>query len=130
MSERQLVGGLSSSLKSPDSTLTQVLEAIEADLRTQLLEQVKLGGSGSTTAAAASEPQAEFDETALIIEPISYKTQVVAGLNYFVKLRIRHKDRADFSKIIHARIYRSFNQSTELASLTEWKEETDELAYF
>lgn len=59
-----------------------------------------------------------------IFEPISYKTQVVAGTNYFVKI----KTAAD--RYIHARIYRHFSGSTSLSDVQTGKTLEDEITYF
>ncbi|XP_062598471.1 cystatin-B-like [Saccostrea cucullata] len=58
--------------------------------------------------------------------PVSYKTQVVAGTNYFVKVNIGDEH-------IHLRIFAPLphtNQPKELSDLQRGKTAEDELAYF
>ncbi|KAL7636319.1 UNVERIFIED_CONTAM: hypothetical protein RMT77_013078 [Armadillidium vulgare] len=58
------------------------------------------------------------------IDVHSYKTQVVAGLNYFVKLRTGEDEFA------HVRIYKHFKGDTSVHSLQKEKKEHEEIAYF
>ena len=64
-----LVGG-PGGLKEVDETIQGIVAKIEAEIKQKVGE--KLG----------AEPGA--------IKPLGYKTQVVAGTNYFIKVRIIH----------------------------------------
>lgn len=58
------------------------------------------------------------------LKPVSYATQVVAGINYFVKIAVAE------GEYIHARIYRDLQRNVSVHSVQTDKSETDELAYF
>lgn len=59
-----------------------------------------------------------------VFEPISYKTQVVAGRNYFVKIHVGN------DQCIHARIYRNLQREVSVHSIEENKTKEDPIAYF
>ncbi|CAG7716835.1 unnamed protein product [Allacma fusca] len=96
-----LAGGLGA-LKEADERVREVVGKVESEIRSQLSE--KLG--------AVNGP----------IEPIGYKTQVVAGTNYFIKLLVDEK-------IVHARVYRSLQGEVSLHSVTEEKAAEEEVRY-
>eukprot|EP01132_Coremiostelium_polycephalum_P000629 gene629-780_t len=56
-------------------------------------------------------------------EPISYRMQVVAGTNYFVKVQTD-------DQVIHTKIFVSLDQETKLTSLEENKSMSDDISYF
>ena len=58
---------------------------------------------------------------------VSYKTQVVAGTNYFIKVAID-----DGNEYIHLRVHRSLGQNPvhKLASHQEGHNPTSEISYF
>merc|ERR1712129_388838 len=56
--------------------------------------------------------------------PIKAKSQVVAGTNLFVKVRV------DKGKFIHIRVWCKLDQSFELSAVQWGKEESDEIVYF
>nr|AET79741.1 cysteine protease inhibitor [Acanthamoeba castellanii] len=58
------------------------------------------------------------------LKPVSYATQVVAGINYFVKIAVAE------GEYIHARIYRDLQRNVSVHSVQTGKSETDELEYF
>ncbi|XP_038071266.1 cystatin-A-like [Patiria miniata] len=53
-----------------------------------------------------------------------YRYQIVAGINYFVKV-----DTGD-GKFVHVRLYKSLQGEVELNSIQDGKTETDKLEYF
>jgi cystatin-A/B len=57
-------------------------------------------------------------------EPISYRTQVVAGINYFVKIHVGG------GNYIHVRIYEHLNGERTVDGVQENKSLEDRLAYF
>lgn len=100
---RLMPGGLYPDARPVDATASEVVNSVKDDIVARLpAEEVGTG----------------------IFEPISYKTQVVAGTNYFVKI----KTAAD--RYIHARIYRHFSGSTSLSDVQTGKTLEDEITYF
>uniref|UniRef100_A0A7S4CA70 Cystatin domain-containing protein n=1 Tax=Eutreptiella gymnastica TaxID=73025 RepID=A0A7S4CA70_9EUGL len=64
----------------------------------------------------------------VVFEPISYRTQVVAGTNYFVKIRIGRDD----NDYIHVRIFQPLpytGEGPEVHSLQMSKTATDDIGY-
>jgi len=60
------------------------------------------------------------------VEPLAFKTQVVAGINYFVKVRISNY-------IFHVRIYQRLpheNKAPEVVRVIGPKSETEPIEYF
>jgi len=58
------------------------------------------------------------------LTPVAYKSQVVAGANYFVKYRI-----GDSDKYIHAKIYRDLQNNWELKKVSGIKTEADPIRF-
>jgi len=58
------------------------------------------------------------------LKPVSYATQVVAGVNYFVKLT------SPEGHFLHARIFRDLQSNVSVHSVQTDKTETDEITYF
>eukprot|EP00484_Ammonia_sp_Unknown_P028600 CAMPEP_0197037724 /NCGR_PEP_ID=MMETSP1384-20130603/14858_1 /TAXON_ID=29189 /ORGANISM="Ammonia sp." /LENGTH=807 /DNA_ID=CAMNT_0042468071 /DNA_START=23 /DNA_END=2446 /DNA_ORIENTATION=- len=56
--------------------------------------------------------------------PVSVKTQVVAGINLFVKVKV------DTNKYIHIRVWCRLDRSIELSAVQWDKSENDEIEYF
>ncbi|KAK7074326.1 hypothetical protein SK128_021741 [Halocaridina rubra] len=56
-------------------------------------------------------------------ELISYKTQIVAGMNYFAKIDIG-------DGIVHARVYRNLQQNVTLSDVQHPKAVEDAIDYF
>ncbi|PRP78314.1 cystatin-B-like [Planoprotostelium fungivorum] len=54
----------------------------------------------------------------------SYAKQVVAGMNYFIKIKVGDNE------FIHVRVFRSLQAEYSVHGLQEGKTESDELAYF
>ena len=59
----------------------------------------------------------KFDE----FTPIKQTTQVVAGLNFFIKIKTGEK------KYIHVKIYRRFDQTKKVTHVETGKSESDPL---
>jgi cystatin-A/B len=98
-----LVGG-PGGLKEPDDSLHGVLAKIEEEIKQKIGE--KLGAPPGS------------------IKPLGYKTQVVAGTNYFIKLLV------DEAKVIHARVFRNLQGEVSLHSVSDEKSADDEIEYF
>lgn len=62
------------------------------------------------------------------IEVLSYKPQVVAGKNYFVKAKAKPVGQQE--GIIHLRIYKNLSNEVELTAYQLDKTENEELKYF
>jgi len=94
------------------------------------------GGIGSSNSADAEVQQiiesvkeqliSKTNQSIDFYTAVSYSTQVVAGTNFFVKVKIGD------NKYIHMRIFRSLHPSEdlELHGIQENKTETDDLTYF
>ncbi|XP_077487670.1 cystatin-A2-like [Amblyomma americanum] len=94
------VGGLSEELKQADATVQEICEKIRPDV------EGKLG-------------QCTVDFT-----PVNYRTQVVNGVNYFIKVHIG----AD--QYIHLRAHKSIGGEISFVALQENKSLDDELEHF
>jgi cystatin-A/B len=58
-----------------------------------------------------SEIEAKAGKNFSTFNPVSYATQVVAGVNYFVKIEVGN------GEFIHARIYRDLNKNLTVHSV-------------
>jgi len=75
--------------------------------------------------AVENSANAKFEE----FEPVSYKSQVVAGTNYFVKVKVRSADDSH----VHIRVFKGLPHTggkLELHSTHSDKKSHDELVYF
>ncbi|NXX98614.1 CYTB protein, partial [Centropus bengalensis] len=75
------------------------------------------------------KPQLEAKEgkTFDVFTAVEFKTQVVAGTNYFIKVHVGNEE------FLHLRVFRSLpheNKSLSLHSYQCSKKKDDELAYF
>uniref|UniRef100_A0A670JUB5 Cystatin domain-containing protein n=1 Tax=Podarcis muralis TaxID=64176 RepID=A0A670JUB5_PODMU len=62
-----------------------------------------------------------------VFEAVEFKTQIVAGINYFIKVHIGNDE------FLHVRVYKRLpheNKPLELTSYQSKKAKHDELAYF
>ncbi|XP_046438913.1 cystatin-B-like [Daphnia pulex] len=59
-----------------------------------------------------------------VFEAITFKSQVVAGRNYFVKIHVGN------DKCIHARIYKNLQREVSVHSIQEDKTREDPITYF
>jgi cystatin-A/B len=57
-------------------------------------------------------------------DPVSYKSQVVAGTNYFAKVHVGNDD------YLHLRIYKDLSNNIQLSDLQQGKTKDDEIEYF
>jgi hypothetical protein len=74
------------------------------------------------------EIQARYPEPFARVEPVSYKVQIVAGKNYFIKA-IFHE--SDGDKIVaHLRIYKGFRGNAELTALKLKVRHDDPIVHF
>ena len=69
-----------------------------------------------------------YPERIQSIEPISYRTQLVAGRNYFVRALVHEAD--GDKRYAHLRIYRSFRGPVELVAIKTNVEKGQPLSYF
>mmetsp|Transcript_28012 Transcript_28012/g.31142 ORF Transcript_28012/g.31142 Transcript_28012/m.31142 type:complete len:97 (-) Transcript_28012:77-367(-) len=74
--------------------------------------------------AVKADIEKKLNKTLATYEPIKFSSQVVAGTNFFIKIKIGE------SEYIHARIYRHFSGSTELNNVEENKSADDAITYF
>ncbi len=72
-------------------------------------------------AANRSAIETKLGATFEVFEPVSQRTQVVAGTNFFIKVHTGN------SNYIHVTIYRMLNGSSELSAVESGKKESDEL---
>jgi len=108
----QLSCGGVGEVKPCDETVRGVVDKVKGSL----FDKVKSAGSRPHLNNVEAH---QFDPT-----PVHYKTQVVAGTNFFVKVKIGEGD------FVHARIYRDLQGNVTLHSLQDPKGEEDDLAYF
>lgn len=108
-------GGITDTEKTVDSKLKQTL----APINTELLTKVDAIESESDNTEGYQQPTE--------VVPVSYKSQVVAGVNYFVKYLIRPS-----GKYYHARIFRALGKNPEikLVRIVGPKSENDPITYF
>jgi len=72
----------------------------------------------------SSQIAGKMNSKADVFEAVSYRSQVVAGCNYFVKIHVGNDN------YIHARIFKSLQQEVSLHSIQESKTKDDVLEYF
>eukprot|EP01117_Protostelium_nocturnum_P003331 TRINITY_DN142_c0_g1_i2.p1 TRINITY_DN142_c0_g1~~TRINITY_DN142_c0_g1_i2.p1 ORF type:complete len:133 (+),score=40.74 TRINITY_DN142_c0_g1_i2:84-482(+) len=68
--------------------------------------------------------EAKTGKTYNTFEVESYATQVVAGTNFFLKVKV------DNGEYVHVRVYRDLSQAHSVHSVQEGKSSSDALAYF
>jgi len=68
--------------------------------------------------------EAKTGENYTTFNPVNYATQVVAGVNYFVKIDVGG------GQYVHARIYKDLQQSITLNSVQTGKSRDDPIQYF
>ncbi|XP_076368156.1 cystatin-B-like [Tachypleus tridentatus] len=56
--------------------------------------------------------------------PVSYRSQIVNGVNYFIKVKVSEGD------YLHVRAHKSFQEEVTLANYQEGKTHDDEIEYF
>lgn len=110
--QERLVGGVGDE-KEVDDDVKGVVASLS--------DSIKTAAFTSLTQSGENADATKFKNSS--IDVLSYKTQVVAGLNYFVKVRID-------GKIFHLRIYKHFSGSLELSKVAGPKPESDPIAYF
>jgi hypothetical protein len=105
-------GGLGDE-KKPDDDVNAVVQSVATS--------IKSGALTSLTQSGGNADPNIFNNSD--IKVLAYKTQVVAGTNYFVKVSINNM-------IFHVRIYQHFSGSTEVTKVVGPKKDNDTLAYF
>nr|XP_028568597.1 cystatin-B-like [Podarcis muralis] len=98
---------------------------------------MKCGGTSEAKAATAEtqqiaqEVKGQVEEkegrSFEVFEAVEFKTQIVAGINYFIKVHIGNDE------FLHVRVYKRLpheNKPLELTSYQSKKAKHDELAYF
>ncbi|XP_057306457.1 cystatin-A-like [Hydractinia symbiolongicarpus] len=74
-----------------------------------------------------SDVQSKTNQVLDEFTAVSYATQLVAGTNFFIKVRI------GLGRFIHIRVYRTLphaGETLEFSSMQENKNEDDEITYF
>jgi len=94
-----MAGGVGAS-KPADDTVRGIVSSLEGQIKTKALARLTESGANTDNTAFQNAP----------VEVLSYSTQVVAGTNYFVKVKI-------YNSYFHARIYRHFSGSLELSNV-------------
>jgi len=102
-------GGISNN----EQPITRELATTFASVNTELLE---------TVAAQSGVGSNGEKQTAT---PVAYKSQVVAGVNYFVKYHFMPAD-----EYFHARIFKGLQGQVELVRVVGPKAEDDPIEYF
>jgi len=103
-----MCGGISDSAGPPDEQAREVFAVVKADIIKK--------------AIAGSHPNADQDN----FEVIAVKTQIVAGINYFAKIRLG-------TGFLHAQVYAPLPHTKEPPELVELKTSLSEdhpLEYF
>ena len=72
----------------------------------------------------AEEAAAKLGRDSLDGQVLCYKTQLVAGTNYFLKVKVGDNE------CVHARVYKDLQQNVSLHSVQGNKSEDDEIEYF
>ncbi|CAL8118366.1 unnamed protein product [Orchesella dallaii] len=101
----------SASNNTPQKAIQQLSDIIKSQASQQLSTS---SGNGATTGDSLKNE---------VITVLSYKTQVVAGTNYFVKTRIG-------KYVFLLRIYENLQRELSLEGLKGPVSETDEIIYF
>eukprot|EP00928_Gymnodinium_smaydae_P084838 TRINITY_DN6810_c0_g1_i2.p1 TRINITY_DN6810_c0_g1~~TRINITY_DN6810_c0_g1_i2.p1 ORF type:complete len:477 (-),score=126.27 TRINITY_DN6810_c0_g1_i2:175-1539(-) len=102
--EPRICGGIGDE-KPADDDVRTLIAPLKADAQAKAQEQ---GWNGTFT---------EF-------EAVSYKTQVVAGMNYFVKVKLGPSD------YVHLRVYKHFSGASELSSVKVGCSSGEPISYF
>jgi len=88
----------------------------------------KLAGEGDEVHALIAEVkdkvEAKTGATYAVFEAVAYKTQVVAGTNYFVKVKVGDDDH------LHVRIYKDLQDNKEVSGVQTGKKHEDPVDYF
>lgn len=109
------VGGISDDEKTPSDELKEIVKSLNAEIKSEALASFT-GSDGE-----ASSLKEHFRSASVV--PLSHKTQVVAGVNYFVRTKI-----GDY--IFHVRIYRDLQRNASVTRVIGPKKESDPIGYF
>lgn len=110
------MGGISDGEKESNEDVQNMLDSLSSEIKTAAFEAYS-GSNGDS-------PQGLQDHLkAANITPLGHKTQVVAGVNYFVRTKI-----GDY--IFHVRIYRDLKRNASLTKVIGPKQESDPIEYF
>lgn len=93
-----------------------MLTSLSSEIKTAALERF------SGTDGASKQNLEESFKTA-DITPLGHKTQIVAGVNYFVRTKIGQY-------IFHVRIYRDLQRNASVTKVIGPKQESDPIEYF
>lgn len=116
-------------------TVCAVLAKVFSELESIMAAQQKMTGGIGEVKEATEEVQSLLDQVKSDVEEaggktfetftaVSFKTQVVAGVNYFVKVKVGE------GKYIHVRIYKHFSGTVSFSSFQDDKTEEDPIEYF
>jgi len=104
-----------------DKSKTRILSGLkDRDIDELVINSCKTIRDDVASKAKNENQDSNFTE----FTPIKAKSQVVAGTNLFVKVKV------DANKFIHTRIWCKLDSSIELINIQWNKNENDEIAYF
>jgi len=106
-------------LKSVDEEALDVFLPVRDEIKDRLTEAIKANETGEPSVLEKNGGQD------MRLTVISYKTQVVVGLNYFAKIKVN-----DGPLYVHARIYQPIQGEPFLTDLCFNKNMADEIEYF
>ena len=115
-----VVGGISNKEKPPSEDVIRLVKELGGDINSKIYESCVASNKGSNSGCSKS----------LELEPVSYKSQVVAGANYFVKLRTVDKE-SNQESYWHARIFEQpWTNTKEVTSVKGPEQRTSAITYF
>jgi len=103
-------GGMTDDEKVPDSDVNGAVAKLSTEIKTMAMANL-VGG----------QTNANFKDAK--VEVLSYKSQLVAGVNYFAKVKIS-------GMIFHARIYKDLSGDVSLNKVVGPKQESVPIGYF
>lgn len=80
--------------------------------------------TGSTTLQVRPDVEAELGQGFAEFTPVKYRTQLVNGTNYFIKVQVGS------DQYVHVRAHKSFKGEVTFAAVQENKSLEDELEHF
>ncbi|ROT71931.1 putative cystatin-B [Penaeus vannamei] len=98
--------------------------AKDDDGRRDIRREALLGGGPAALEAVKSELEEKLGKKLDRFQLVSYKTQVVAGTNYFAKMDIGGEE------LVHMRVYRNLQGEVSLHSHQHPKTREEDIEYF
>jgi len=112
----QMPGGITDSEKDANSEVQGFMQSNSKEIKTKATALLATSGDSNS-----NTPNNLFD--AETPKAISYKTQIVAGTNYFIKTRLGNH-------IFHVRLYRDLQGNLSVTKVIGPKAESDPIKYF